>query len=50
MYFSTLEDQLTTGNPVRLMDVFVNKLDLQKLSFSNTIYKSEGRPIYAPLF
>ena len=30
------------------MDAFVDKLDLQKLGFTNTIHKSEGRPPYAP--
>ncbi|MBK8774739.1 MAG: transposase [Chitinophagaceae bacterium] len=47
-YFSRLNDQVGTDNPVRLMDAFVDKLDLQKLGFSNTIHKSEGRPPYAP--
>lgn len=47
-YFSTLEDQVSADNPVRLMDAFVDKLDLQKLGFTNTIHKSEGRPPYAP--
>ena len=47
-YFSTLEDQVCADNPVRLTDAFINKLDLQKLGFTNTIHKSEGRPPYAP--
>jgi len=47
-YFSTLEDQVSADNPVRLMDAFVDKLDLQKLGFANTTHKSEGRPPYAP--
>lgn len=47
-YFSTLEDQVAAANPVRLMDAFVDKLDLQKLGFTNTIHKGEGRPPYAP--
>ena len=38
----------TVDNPVRLMNAFVDKLDLQKLGFTNTIHKSEGRPSYAP--
>ena len=45
-YFSTLEDQVTADNPVRLMDAFIDKLDLQKLGFTNTAHKSEGRPPY----
>ena len=47
-YFSSLEDQVATDNAVRLMDAFVNKLDLEKLGFTKPVYKSEGRPPYAP--
>lgn len=47
-YFATLEDQVASDNPVRLMDAFIDKLDLQKLGFSNTVHKREGRPPYAP--
>jgi len=47
-YFSTLEDQVSADNPARLIDAFIDKLDLQKLCFSNTVHKSEGRPPYAP--
>ena len=47
-YFSTLEDQVAADNSVRLMDAFIDKLDLQKLGFTNTKHKSEGRPPYAP--
>lgn len=36
-YFATLEDQVSADNPVRLMDAFVDGLDLQKLGFTNTI-------------
>ena len=47
-YFATLEDRVSPDNPVRLMDAFVDKLELQKLAFTNTVHKSEGRPPYAP--
>jgi transposase len=47
-YFATLDDQVSADNPVRLIDVFVDKLDLQKLGFQKTVHKSEGRPPYAP--
>lgn len=47
-YFSTLEDQVSADNAVRLIDAFINKLELQQLGFTNTIHKSEGRPPYAP--
>ena len=47
-YFATLDNQVSADNPVRLIDAFIDKLDLQQLGFSNTIHKSEGRPPYAP--
>ena len=47
-YFSTLEDQVSADNAVRLIDAFIDKLELQQLGFSKTIHKSEGRPPYAP--
>ena len=47
-YFSTLEDQVSADNAVRLIDAFIDKLELQKLGFTNTVHKSEGRPPYAP--
>jgi len=47
-YFATLDDQVSADNSVRLIDAFIDKLDLQKLGFSKTIHKSEGRPPYAP--
>jgi transposase len=47
-YFSTLENQVSADNPVRIIDVFVDKLQLQKLGFTKTVHSSEGRPPYAP--
>src|SRR5450755_3584712 len=47
-YFSTLENQVSADNPVRLIDGFVDKLDLQKLGFTKTVHSSEGRPPYSP--
>jgi len=47
-YFGTLEDQVSPDNPVRLIDAFIDKLELQKLGFTNTVHKGEGRPPYAP--
>jgi transposase len=47
-FFSTLEDQVAADNPVRLIDAFVDKLELEKLGFTKTIHKSEGRPPYSP--
>jgi len=47
-YFSTLEAQVAADNPVRLIDAFIDKLDLQKMGFTKTILKEQGRPPYAP--
>lgn len=47
-YFTTLDDQVSPDNSVRLIDAFVDKLDLQRLGFHKPVYKSEGRPPYAP--
>jgi transposase len=46
--FSTLDDQVEADNPVRLMDAFVDKLDLSKLGFGKLVHQSEGRPPYQP--
>ena len=47
-YFTTADDQVSGDNAARLMDAFIDKLDLQKLGFRCTVQKSEGRPSYAP--
>jgi len=47
-HFATLNDQVSSDNAVRLIDAFIEKLDLQKLGFTGTVHKSEGRPPYAP--
>ena len=47
-YFSSLEEQVCSDNAVRLMDAFVDKLDLLQLGFGYVVHKSEGRPPYAP--
>ncbi len=47
-YFSTLEDQVSSDNAVRMIDAFIDKLDLEKLGFRKIIHKSEGRRPYAP--
>ena len=47
-YFTTPDEQVGADNAVRLMDAFVDKLDLQRLGFIKTVHKSEGRPPYSP--
>ena len=47
-YFASLDEQVGADNPVRLIDAFIDKLDLQKSGFSKTLHNSGGRPPYAP--
>ena len=47
-FFSTPDEQVSNDNAARLMDAFIDKLNLQKLGFTGTIRKSESRPPYAP--
>lgn len=46
--FTTLEQQVSAANPVRLTDAFVEKLDAVQLGFSKPHQQTEGRPPYAP--
>jgi transposase len=47
-YFTTPDEQVSADNAARLMDAFVDKLNLQKLGFTGTVHKTEGRPPYTP--
>lgn len=42
-----LDDYITEENPVRVIDVFIDNLDLAKLEFK-TISAKTGRPGYHP--
>lgn len=46
--FISLEDMISGDNPVRIIDAFVDKCDLQKLQFSNTVHNSERRSRFHP--
>jgi transposase len=46
--FITLDERVHAENPVRLIDAFVDKLDLLKIGFQISHIKSEGRPPFAP--
>lgn len=43
-----LDDYITEANPVRVVDVFVDELDLGDLGFSGTEPAATGRPSYHP--
>ncbi len=43
-----LDDYVTEDNPMRVVDVFVDNLDLTTLGFDRTIAQATGRPGYHP--
>ncbi|KPW42013.1 hypothetical protein ALP45_200108 [Pseudomonas coronafaciens pv. atropurpurea] len=44
----SLDDYVSETNPVRVVDVFVDELDLAKLGFDGVIPAETGRPAYHP--
>lgn len=44
----SLEEMIADEHPVRIIDLFIQTLDLQKLGFSSTVPAAEGRPAYDP--
>lgn len=48
LFPETIEDYITEDNPVRFIDVFVDRLDLNELGFEHAILKETGRPPFAP--
>jgi transposase len=43
-----LEDWIDADNPVRVIDAFVEKLDLSGLGFDGMVPEATGRPSYHP--
>lgn len=43
-----LDDYVTENNPVRVIDVFVDELDLGRLEFEGVNPAATGRPAYHP--
>lgn len=43
-----LDDYVTSDNPVRLIEVFVDELDLTTLGFAGAVPEATGRPAYHP--
>ena len=43
-----LDDYIDTDNPVRVIDLFVDELDLVELGFDSTVAAATGRPGYHP--
>ena len=48
MFPEYLEDYVAEDNPVRVIDVFVDELDLAKLGFDDVLPEITGRPAYHP--
>lgn len=48
LFPETIEEYVTENNPVRVIDAFVNNLDLGYAGFENTVPAREGRPSYDP--
>ena len=48
LFFPTLEESISEDNPVRVIDVFIDTLDLNELGFSKTILASTGCSPYDP--
>lgn len=43
-----IEDYIDESNPVRVIDAFVNSLDMDALSFKRALPNQTGRPPYNP--
>ena len=43
-----LDDYIAEDNPVRVVDVFVDELDLKQLGFEGAEPEATGRPAYHP--
>ena len=48
LFPESLDEYVSEDNPVRVIDLFVDKLDLGILGFSSLIPKETGRPSYHP--
>ena len=46
LQISSLEDAISTDNPIRFIEAFVNHIDCEKLGFQPKVLKSEGRPSF----
>ena len=48
LFPDSLEDYVTEDNPVRIIDAFIDELDLQALGFAGAVPEVTGRPAYHP--
>jgi transposase len=43
-----LDDYVTENNPVRVIEAFIDELDLGRLGFDGVVPETTGRPAYHP--
>jgi transposase len=48
MFPETVDEYVSADNPVRVIDAFVDELDMSKLGFERAVSAVEGRPAYDP--
>jgi transposase len=48
LFPESLDEYISSDNPVRFIDAFVDSLDLAELGFSHTDLAETGRPPYDP--
>jgi transposase len=48
LFPESLDDYIAADNPVRVVDVFVDELDLKQLGFDGAEPEATGRPAYHP--
>jgi transposase len=48
LFPETVDDYVADTNPVRIIDVFVDEIDLGKLGFDDVDPAATGRPTYHP--
>lgn len=48
MFPETIDDYITENSPVRVIDVYIDKLDVVDLGFTHAVPSTLGRPAYNP--
>ena len=48
LFPESLEEYISENNPVRVIDAFVESLDLEALGFRHAVLNETGRPPYHP--
>lgn len=48
MFPETIDDYIDENNPVRVIDVYIESLDIKELGFTKYQPNETGRPMYSP--